>query len=103
MDSIISLQLDAAKSRREKPMSRKSERRKAAAQRATAAQPAATAAQPEATEKAQWRTTQETLLIAQISRTTLHKATKAGTFPRPVKIGKKCVWIDSEIKQWMRR
>ena len=77
-------------------MSRKSERRKTAAQRATTPQSAAA-------ETAQWRTTQETLIIAQISRTTLHKARKAGTFPKPVKIGKKCVWIDSEIKQWMRR
>ena len=62
----------------------------------------AAARQPKpATQTEQWRTTQETLVIAQISRTTLHKATKAGTFPRPIKIGKKCVWIDSEIKQWM--
>ena len=77
-------------------MSRKSERRKTAAARQATTQPAE--AQP-----AQWRTTQETLIIAQISRTKLHKATKAGTFPRPIKIGKKCVWIDSEIKKWMRR
>ncbi|WP_419649867.1 helix-turn-helix transcriptional regulator [Thiolapillus sp.] len=38
--------------------------------------------------------------MAQISRTKLHKATKAGTFPKPIKIGKKCVWIESEIKDW---
>ena len=71
-------------------MSRKSDRRKTAAQRATAAKPKAT----------QWRTTQETLVIARISRTKLHKARKAGTFPQPIKLGKKCVWIDSEIKDW---
>ncbi|WP_419587244.1 helix-turn-helix transcriptional regulator [Thiolapillus sp.] len=75
---------------------RKSERRKTAAARQATTQPAE--AQP-----AQWRTTQETLVMAQISRTTLHKATKAGTFPKPIKIGKKCVWIDSEIKEWMKR
>ena len=75
---------------------RKSERRKTATARQATTQPAA--AQP-----AQWRTTQETLIMAQISRTKLHKATKAGTFPRPIKIGKKCVWIDSEIKKWMGR
>ncbi|WP_419582565.1 helix-turn-helix transcriptional regulator [Thiolapillus sp.] len=75
---------------------RKSERRKTAAARQATTKPAE--AQP-----AQWRTTQETLIIAQISRTKLHKATKAGTFPRPIKIGKKCVWIDSEIKKWMGR
>ena len=75
---------------------RKSERRKTAAARQATTQPAE--AQP-----AQWRTTQETLVMAQISRTKLHKATKAGTFPKPIKVGKKCVWIDSEIKQWMGR
>ncbi|WP_419641719.1 helix-turn-helix transcriptional regulator [Thiolapillus sp.] len=77
-------------------MSRKSERRKTAAARQATTQP--TEAKP-----TQWRTTQETLVITQISRTKLHKATKAGTFPKPIKIGKKCVWIDSEIKQWMGR
>ncbi|WP_419649930.1 helix-turn-helix transcriptional regulator [Thiolapillus sp.] len=75
---------------------RKSERRKTAAERQATTQPAE--AQP-----AQWRTTQETLIMAQISRTKLHKTTKAGTFPKPIKIGKKCVWIDSEIKEWMGR
>lgn len=75
---------------------RKSERRKTTAARQATTQTAA--AQPE-----QWHTTQETLVMAQISRTTLHKATKAGTFPKPIKIGKKCVWIDSEIKKWMGR
>ncbi|WP_419637128.1 helix-turn-helix transcriptional regulator [Thiolapillus sp.] len=72
---------------------RKSERRKTAAARQETTQAAA----------AQWRTTQETLIMAQISRTKLHKATKAGTFPKPIKIGKKCVWIEDEIKQWMKR
>ena len=72
---------------------RKSERRKTAAARQETTQAAA----------AQWRTTQETLVMAQISRTTLHKATKAGTFPKPIKIGKKCVWIEDEIKKWMGR
>ena len=72
---------------------RKSERRKTAAARQETTQAAA----------AQWRTTQETLILAQISRTKLHKAVKAGTFPKPIKIGKKCVWIEDEIKQWMKR
>ena len=72
---------------------RKSERRKTAAARQETTQAAA----------AQWRTTQETLIMAQISRTKLHKATKAGTFPKPIKIGKKCVWIEDEIKKWMGR
>ena len=72
---------------------RKSERRKTAAARRAATQPAA----------AQWRTTQETLIMAQISRTKLHKTVKAKTFPQPIKIGKKCVWIEEEIKEWMKR
>ena len=72
---------------------RKSERRKTAAARQETTQAAA----------AQWRTTQETLIMAQISRTALHKKTKAGTFPKPIKIGKKCVWIEDEIKEWMKR
>ncbi len=72
---------------------RKSERRKTAAARQATTQPA----------EAQWRTTKETLVMAQISRTRLHKATKAGTFPKPIKIGKKCVWIEDEIKEWMKR
>ena len=75
---------------------RKSERRKTAEARQATTQPAE--AQP-----AQWRTTQETLVMAQISRTTLHKAVKAGTYPKPIKIGKKCVWIEDEIKEWMKR
>ena len=95
MDSIINLRMDEAKGRGEKPMSRKSERRKTAAARQATTQPAA--------EPAQWRTTQETLIMAQISRTALHRKTKTGTFPRPIKIGKKCVWIEDEIKQWMKR
>ena len=72
---------------------KKSERRKTAAARQATTQPAA----------AQWRTTQETLVMTQISRTKLHKAVKAGTFPKPIKIGKKCVWVEEEIKQWMKR
>ena len=75
-------------------MSRKSGRRKAAAAKRAAA------AQATATQTIQWRTTKETLAITQISRTALHKKTKAGTFPRPIKLGKKCVWIESEIKEW---
>ena len=69
----------------------------AAAEAAEAAKTAAAAAQTE-----QWLTTKETLALAQISRTTLHLKTKAGTFPQAIKIGKKCVWIRSEIDQWIK-
>ncbi|WP_419627365.1 helix-turn-helix transcriptional regulator [Thiolapillus sp.] len=53
------------------------------------------------TPEIQWLTTKETEALAQISRTTMHNARKAGTFPEPIKIGKKCLWIESEIKEWM--
>ena len=75
---------------------------KAAAE--TAAEAAKTAEAAEiaaAAQTEQWLTTKETLALAQISRTTLHKARKAGTFPQAIKIGKKSVWIRSEIEQWM--
>ncbi|WP_419614801.1 helix-turn-helix transcriptional regulator [Thiolapillus sp.] len=77
---------------------------KAAAEAAakTAAKAAAEAAETAAAAQTeQWLTTKETLALAQISRTTLHLKTKAGTFPQAIKIGKKCVWIRSEIDQWM--
>ncbi|WP_419628746.1 helix-turn-helix transcriptional regulator, partial [Thiolapillus sp.] len=69
-----------------------------AAEAAKTAEAAETAA---AAQTEQWLTTKETLALAQISRTTLHLKTKAGTFPQAIKIGKKCVWIRSEIDQWM--
>ncbi|WP_419652271.1 helix-turn-helix transcriptional regulator [Thiolapillus sp.] len=70
----------------------------AAAEAAKTAEAAEIAA---AAQTEQWLTTKETLALAQISRTTLHLKTKAGTFPQAIKIGKKCVWIRSEIDRWM--
>ncbi|WP_419649475.1 helix-turn-helix transcriptional regulator, partial [Thiolapillus sp.] len=72
---------------------------KAAAEAAKTAEAAETAA---AAQTEQWLTTKETLALAQISRTTLHLKTKAGTFPQAIKIGKKCVWIRSEIDRWIK-
>ena len=101
---INSQKLDAAKGRRKRQKMSKRSRAKAAAkarkhqaqkQTAEAAETAA-AAQTE-----QWLTTKETLALAQISRTTLHLKTKAGTFPQAIKIGKKSVWIRSEIDRWI--
>ena len=73
----------------------------AQATQAAAAQKQAAAA-AEAAQTEQWLTTKETLALAQISRTTMHLKTKAGTFPQAIKIGKKCVWIRSEIDQWIK-
>ena len=80
---------------------RKSERRKTAAARQATTQTAE--AQP-----AQWRTTQETLIMAQISRTKLHKATKAGTFPKPINIKNEKdtthkIWTASSVYNWMQQ
>ena len=50
----------------------------------------------------QWLTTRETMTLAQTSRTTMYKKIKAGEFPKPVKIGKKSLWIKSEINDWIK-
>ena len=72
----------------------------AAAAAAEAAAEAAAAETAAAAKTGQWLTTKQTLKLAQISRTTMHLKTKAGTFPAAIKIGKKCIWIRSEIEQW---
>ena len=71
-----------------------------AAEEATAAAEAAAAETAAAAKTGQWLTTTQTLRLAKISRTTMHLKTKAGTFPQAIKIGKKCIWIKSEIEQW---
>lgn len=50
----------------------------------------------------QWLTTKETMALAQTSRTTMYKQIKEGKFPKPVKIGKKSLWIKSEINDWIK-
>ncbi|WP_419609479.1 helix-turn-helix transcriptional regulator [Thiolapillus sp.] len=50
----------------------------------------------------QWLTTQETMTLAQTSRTTMYKKIKAGEFPQPIKIGKKSLWVESEINDWIK-
>ena len=50
----------------------------------------------------QWLTTKETMAIAQTSRTTMYKKIKAGEFPQPIKIGKKSLWVESEINNWIK-
>ena len=98
-DAAQATQAAAAQKQAEAAAAAETEARTTAAQK-QAAQTAAAAA--EATQTEQWITTKETLALAQISRTTLHLKTKAGTFPPAIKIGKKCVWIRSEIDQWMK-
>ena len=50
----------------------------------------------------QWLTTKETMTLAQTSRTTMYKQIKEGKFPQPIKIGKKSLWIKSEINDWIK-
>ncbi|WP_419609473.1 helix-turn-helix transcriptional regulator [Thiolapillus sp.] len=54
------------------------------------------------TPSIQWLTTKETMTLAQTSRTTMYKKIKAGEFPQPIKIGKKSLWVESEIKDWIK-
>ncbi|WP_419597170.1 AlpA family phage regulatory protein [Thiolapillus sp.] len=50
----------------------------------------------------QWLTTRETMTLAQTSRTTMYKLIKDGKFPPPIKIGKKSLWVKSEINDWIK-
>ncbi|WP_419631502.1 helix-turn-helix transcriptional regulator [Thiolapillus sp.] len=50
----------------------------------------------------QWLTAKETMTLAEISRTTMYKKIKAGEFPKPIKIGKKSLWVESEINDWIK-
>ena len=54
------------------------------------------------TPSIQWLTTKETMTLAEISRTTMYKKIKAGEFPQPIKIGKKSLWVESEINNWIK-
>lgn len=35
-----------------------------------------------------------------ISRPTIYRMVKDGTFPKPVKFGHSSLWIESEVKEW---
>jgi prophage regulatory protein len=37
-----------------------------------------------------------------LARTELYERVKKGTFPKPVKLGRRSVWLQSEIAAWMR-
>lgn len=37
-----------------------------------------------------------------VSKTTLYGQIKANAFPRPVKIGRKSVWVEDEIDAWLK-
>ena len=54
------------------------------------------------TPSIQWLTTKETMTLAQTSRTTMYKLIKNGKFPPPIKIGKKSLWVESEINDWIK-
>jgi prophage regulatory protein len=47
---------------------------------------------------------QQVLARVPFSRPTLHRRVKAGTFPRPVKVGQRSIaWIEHEIDEWDAR
>jgi len=46
----------------------------------------------------------ETEHITGMGRATIYKRISEGTFPKPVKIGKRSVrWIESEVSEWVRK
>jgi prophage regulatory protein len=39
-----------------------------------------------------------------LSKSSLYRSTKEGTFPAPVRIGPRCVgWIEAEVQAWIER
>ncbi len=38
-----------------------------------------------------------------LGRTSVYQQIKAGTFPRPVKVGTASRWVETELDQWMQR
>ncbi|MDH2240193.1 AlpA family transcriptional regulator [Pigmentiphaga sp. GD03639] len=36
-----------------------------------------------------------------LGRTSIYDEVKAGTFPRPVKRGKRSLWVESEVDAWI--
>jgi len=36
-----------------------------------------------------------------IGKTTLYAMMAAGTFPRPVKVGRRSLWVESEVAEWI--
>lgn len=43
----------------------------------------------------------QTSAKAGIGRTAIYAGTAAGTFPKPVKVGKRSLWVESEIDAWI--
>lgn len=42
--------------------------------------------------------------ITSLSRTELHRRTKTGDFPQPVRLGaghRRCAWIETEVHEWV--
>ncbi|MFC4727973.1 helix-turn-helix transcriptional regulator [Coralloluteibacterium thermophilus] len=38
-----------------------------------------------------------------LKRTAIYGAIAAGTFPKPVKVGAKSLWVDTEVEAWITR
>lgn len=46
----------------------------------------------------------EVLRIISFSKTSLYTRMRAGTFPRPIRLGERSVrWIEREIHEWVQR
>lgn len=48
-------------------------------------------------------TTKETAALCKISVETLHRWTRAGQFPAPYKVGRRCWWRQADIEAWRRK
>lgn len=45
---------------------------------------------------------QDVITTTGLSRSTVYKFIKEGTFPKPVSLGDRCVgWVDSEVHDWI--
>ena len=46
---------------------------------------------------------EQVLQTIPLSRTTLLKMVKKGIFPKPIKIGRVCFWMEEEVQDFIRR
>lgn len=37
-----------------------------------------------------------------VCKATLYELIREGQFPKPIKLGRKSVWLEAEVDQWMR-
>ncbi len=45
---------------------------------------------------------EQVLAVVPLKKSTVYKAMKAGTFPRPIRLGLKAVgWLEADIQDWI--